>query len=114
MPQQKPATPPPSLSIQDVLYILFKHKGKILACATIGICAAVAVFLFHARVYESQAKLLVRYVVDTSAIDQMESRATVGSSNENLINSEVEILTSWDLAMQVASRSGSRATAATF
>ena len=48
----------------------------------------------------------MRYVVDTSAIDQVESRATIGSSSENLINSEVEILTSWDLAMQVAKAVG--------
>ena len=48
----------------------------------------------------------MRYVVDTSAIDHVESRATVGPSSENLINSEVEILTSWDLAMQVAKAVG--------
>ena len=106
MSQQKPAAPPPSLNLQDILYVLFKHKGKIITCSLIGICAAVAVFLFYPTVYESQAKLLVRYVVDTSAIDQVESRATVGPSSENLINSEVEILTSWDLAMQVASAVG--------
>ena len=72
----------------------------------IGICAAAAVYLLYVRVYESQAKLLVRYVVDTSAIDNVDSRATIGPSSENLINSEVEILTSWDLAMQVANAVG--------
>ena len=65
-----------------------------------------SVFLLRVPVFESEAKLLVRYVVDTSAIDQVESRATVGTSSENLINSEVEILTSWDLAMQVAKAVG--------
>ena len=102
MSQQKPTVPAPSLNAQDVLYILFKHKGKILLSAVIGVCAAAAVYLLHVPIYESQAKLLVRYVVDTSAIDQVESRSAVGPSSENLINSEVEILTSWDLAMQVA------------
>ena len=92
--------------MHDVLYVLFKHKWKILFCSAIGICAAASVFLLRVPVFESEAKLLVRYVVDTSAIDQVESRATVGSSSENLINSEVEILTSWDLAMQVAKAVG--------
>ncbi len=94
--------PAPSLNAQDVLYILFKHKGKILLSAVIGVCAAAAVYLLRVPIYESQAKLLVRYVVDTSAIDQVESSSAVRPSSENLINSEVEILTSWDLAMQVA------------
>ena len=109
MSQQKPTVPPPSLNAQDILYVLFKHKWKILLSAAIGIGAAAAVFFLRTPVYESQAKLLVRYVVDTSAIDQVESRATVGPSSENMINSEVEILTSWDLAMQVAKVVGRRA-----
>src|SRR5262245_14631478 len=104
MSQQKPTVPPPGLNVQDVLYVLFKHKWKILMSAAIGISAAAAVYFHRTPVYESQAKLLVRYVVDTSAIDQVESRATgpSGPSGENMTNSEVEILTSWDLAMQVA------------
>jgi Mrp family chromosome partitioning ATPase/uncharacterized protein involved in exopolysaccharide biosynthesis len=43
-------------------------------------------------------------VVDTSAIDQVEARS--GPASESVINSEVEILTSWDLATEVASAVG--------
>ena len=71
MSQQKPIAQPSSLNLQDILYVLFRHKWKIITCATIGSCAAAAVFLLFPTVYESQAKLLVRYVVDTSAIDQV-------------------------------------------
>ena len=70
MSQPKLVAPPPGLNVQDILYVLFKHKWKILLCAAIGIGAAAAVFFRSPTVYESQAKLLVRYVVDTSAIDQ--------------------------------------------
>ena len=63
MSQPKPAAPPPGLNVQDILYVLFKHKWKILLCAAIGIGAAAAVFFRSPTVYESQAKLLVRYVV---------------------------------------------------
>ncbi|HEY5812421.1 MAG TPA: hypothetical protein VIT23_07190, partial [Terrimicrobiaceae bacterium] len=78
----------------------------ILLCSLIGIGAAVGVYVLHTTIYESQAKLLVRYVVDTSAIDQVDSKATVGPTSDNLINAEVEILKSWDLAMQVAASLG--------
>jgi uncharacterized protein involved in exopolysaccharide biosynthesis/Mrp family chromosome partitioning ATPase len=103
MSQPKPVAPPPGLNVHDILYVLFKHKWKILVSAAIGIGAAAAVLFLYPPVYESQAKLLVRYVVDRSTIDQVESK-TPGS--ENLINSEVEILTSWDLATQVAKALG--------
>ena len=102
MSQSKPATPPPSLSLQDILYVCFKHKWKILVCSAAGLAAAAAVYLSSPPVYESQSKLLVRYVVDTSAIDQVDSRSGTGPASESLINSEVEILTSWDLATEVA------------
>ena len=106
MSQSKPATPPPSLSLQDLLYVVFKHKWKILLCSAAGVAAAAAVYLSASPVYESQAKLLVRYVVDTSAIDQVDSRSGTGPASENIINSEVEILTSWDLATEVAQAVG--------
>ena len=106
MSQSKPATPPPSLSLQDILYVVFKHKWKILLSSAAGLAAAAAVYLSSPPVYESQAKLLVRYVVDTSAIDQVDSRSGTGPASESLINSEVEILTSWDLATEVATAVG--------
>jgi uncharacterized protein involved in exopolysaccharide biosynthesis/Mrp family chromosome partitioning ATPase len=101
MSQPKPAAPS-SLNVHDILYVLFKHKWKILLSAAIGIGAAVAVYLRYPTVYESQAKLLVRYVVDRSSVDQIDSTSAVNSNDQSLINSEVEILTSWDLATDVA------------
>ena len=103
MSQQKSAAQPPGLNVQDVLYVLFKHKWKIITTSALGLGAAVAVYLLYPVIYESQAKLLVRYVVDTSAIDQVDSRP---AASENLISSEVEILTSSDLAMEVAETIG--------
>ena len=75
MSQPKPQAQPSSLNLQDILYVLFRHKWKIITCSLIGLCAAAAVFLLYPTVYESQAKLLVRYVVDTSAIDQVDPSA---------------------------------------
>ena len=41
----KTVAPAASLNVQDILYVLFKHKWKILLCAAIGIGAAATVFL---------------------------------------------------------------------
>ena len=60
------------MNLHDILYVLFRHKWKIIVTSAIGLSAAAAVFLLYPTVYESQAKLLVRYVIDRSAIDQMD------------------------------------------
>jgi polysaccharide biosynthesis transport protein len=91
------------LKLNDVLYMLVRHKWKILLCTTFGFIAAAAAYLFVPRVYESDAKLFVRYVVDKSAIDGIDSQLkTLNPQTDTVINSEVEILTSSDLARQVA------------
>ena len=64
------AQPPPSaLSLSSVLRALFKHKRKILLLTLLGLLGAVAVYFFYPPEYVSQAKLLVRYVVERSGVD---------------------------------------------
>jgi polysaccharide biosynthesis transport protein len=97
---------PSGLNFNDILFILFRHKWKILLFATAGIAAAAAVYILS-QTYESQAKLLVKYVAERTAIDKLEKPIeTPNSQNDNILNSEVEILTSWDLATQVAQTIG--------
>jgi len=92
-----------SLNISDILSALFKHKRNILVCVAAGLVAGMAVYLFYPPVYQSEAKLLVRYVLERSGIDPIESaRGSAGlgqAASENILGSEVEILTSWDLAV---------------
>jgi uncharacterized protein involved in exopolysaccharide biosynthesis/Mrp family chromosome partitioning ATPase len=103
MKEPAPQEPESGLNLNDILFILFRHKGKIILSTLAGILAA-AVFYYHFPIYESKAKLIVRYVLDRSPVDRVEE----GSNTANLlvgdavINSEVEILTSADLALQVA------------
>ena len=108
MPQPEDESPQSGLKLNDILFILFRHKWKIILCAATGFVAAAAIYFFLPSLYESQAKLLVRYVVDRSAVDGLDSTAKeLGSlPSDNVINSEVEILTSSDLAMQVAETIG--------
>src|SRR4029453_8909910 len=90
------------IHLSDILFALFKRKRTITLCAIVGLIAAAAFYFFYPHVYESQAKLLVRYVLERSAIDPIEgTKPTFQSSNDSdrVIGAEIEILTSWDLAM---------------
>lgn len=98
--------PVATLGMGDIFHALFKHKWKIVICAAIGIIAALCVRSFYSPVYESHAKLLVRYVLERTPIDPVDANS--GKTSDNVIGSEVEILTSWDLAMQVADAIGAK------
>jgi polysaccharide biosynthesis transport protein len=95
------------LSMSDILLMLFRHKWKIIFFAWAGLLIAGAIYLFVPSIYESQAKLLVRYVVDHSAVDAVDSQIkTPTPENSTLINSELQILTSSDLIRQVVESVG--------
>ena len=100
------------INLSDILFALFKRKWTIISCALVGIIAAAAFYFFYPPVYESQAKLLVRYVLERSAVDPVEGRESRGvassSYTDRVIGAEIEILTSWDLAVQVAQAIGPR------
>jgi uncharacterized protein involved in exopolysaccharide biosynthesis len=81
----------------------------IFVSALLGLMAGVAVYFFYPPLYESNAKLLVRYVLDRRAVDSIDNptnSTTLGVTTDSVISSEVEILTSWDLAVQVAEAIG--------
>jgi uncharacterized protein involved in exopolysaccharide biosynthesis len=95
------------MKLNDVLFILFRHKWKVLVCTLLGIAGAVAAYFLLPPKYESQAKLFVRYVVDRSAVDRLDAKnQDVVSPTAAAINAEVEILTSTDLAAQVVQKFG--------
>jgi len=97
------------IHLSDILFALFKRKWTIILCAFLGIIAAATFYFLYPPVYESQAKLLVRYVLERSAVDPIEAeKAAAASSNytDRVIDAEIEILTSWDLAVQVAQAIG--------
>ena len=78
-------------------------------CAAVGIIAAAAVYFLAPPSYESQAKLLVRYVLERSGIDPVEAEkagAVANTEADRVIGAEIEILTGRDLAAQVAQAIG--------
>ena len=83
-----------------------------LALALAGIVIAVAVYYFYPAAYESDARLLVRYVLERSGydpVDALQGQGTRGGSGlttDAVIAAEISILTSWDLSVQVAEALG--------
>jgi uncharacterized protein involved in exopolysaccharide biosynthesis/Mrp family chromosome partitioning ATPase len=97
------------INLSDILFALFKRKWTIVLCALLGIIAAAAFYFLYPPVYQSQAKLLVRYVLERSAVDPIDNTTKPNQASKNtdsVIDSEVQILTSWDLAAQVADAIG--------
>ena len=107
MPEFEQEATQSGLNVHEVLFMLFRHKWKILLCAVGGLLASAAVFFLLPPIYESEAKLFVRYVVDKSVVDGLESQIkTPDPQTDTVINSEVEILTSSDLAREVVQAIG--------
>src|SRR5271166_1550336 len=107
MPEIEQETTQSGLNVHGILFILFRHKWKILLCGAAGMLASAAVYFLLPPVYESEAKLFVRYVVDKSAVHGLASQIKMPNpQTDTLINSEVEILTSSDLAREVVQAIG--------
>ncbi len=95
--------------VQDVIFVLFKHKWLILLFALAGFGAAAAVFAKRVPLYQSHAKLLVRYVLQRENVDAFQTQAAPQGAPgrpDSVISTEIEILTSVDLAIEVAEKIG--------
>jgi uncharacterized protein involved in exopolysaccharide biosynthesis/Mrp family chromosome partitioning ATPase len=103
------AEPSPSISLGDIYFVLFRHKWKIIFLAAAGILAALFYYLLNPPVFQSEAKLFIRYVVDSRSPNPTadSSRETSPAElGESVINSELQILTSFDVAEAVATNIG--------
>lgn len=96
---------PPAMTPGDLYFILFRHKWKIIILSLAGIAAAVGYWHYNPPPFQSEARLFIRYVLDNRAVSpdakdtQMSAPADMGQS---ILNSEMEILSSYDVSEQVA------------
>lgn len=91
--------------LEDILYVLFRHKWKILFFCLLGFAAAGAIIYKKRPLYTSEAKLLIRYVLDKKGVTLDPDDAQIRSTDvrgDSIIPAEMEILTSLDLAKEVA------------
>ncbi len=78
MQKSQSNTPKGGFGVQDVLFVLFKHKWKILLLSLVGFGAAAAVFFIQDPIYQSESKLLVRYVLERGSVDPYQSQTSPG------------------------------------
>ena len=109
MNNSRPNEHPPSITLGDIYFVVFRHKWVILALTAAGLVAAGFFYFTRQPPYSSEAKLFIRYISDSRAQNPTENNVRVTSTIElgqAVLNSEMEILTSFDLAKQVATNIG--------
>ena len=87
--------------LRDIFYVIFKHKWLIALLTLAGLAAAAGLYRYQQPIYQSTAKLLVRYVVESGSVDpysSMKSPGGGGRKGDPVILTEIEILSSLDLA----------------
>src|ERR1700733_2189500 len=109
MKNSQPAEHSPGITLGDIYFVLFRHKWKIIFCALIGISAAVVFYLVKLPPFQSEAELLIRYVLDSRSPNPTanNTRETLPTDlGDSIINDEIKILTSLDLTKEVAANIG--------
>jgi len=105
------STLPPASGFElgDIYYTLFRHKWKIITCSVLGFVAAAVVYKLSRPPFESEARLFIRYVVNENKSigpGRDDSTKQIDQRGETILNSEQELLTSMDLAEEVAKSVG--------
>jgi succinoglycan biosynthesis transport protein ExoP len=97
------------MNIGDIYFVLFRRKWIILGCSAAGLAAAVFLIITKPAQYQTEAKLLVRQVMENRGPTQTDPNSTVmttAGNSASIINTEIEILNSLDLAEEVAREIG--------
>ena len=96
---------PPSVNLGDIYYILFRHKWKILLCTLAGLGGAAYLYKKDVPPFQSQAKLLVRWIPTESKASgptNTGTRLMADDHGSTIMATEKEILQSGNLAAEVA------------
>ncbi len=107
MNHNRPPEATGSLTLGDIYFVIFRHKWKIILLALAGLVAAVTFYLLHPPLYQSEAELFIRYITDTKPMTgPADNSMQTSDPGGSVINAEMQILTSFDLAQQVANTIG--------
>ena len=96
---------PGGFSLAGIYHVLFRQKWRIIGLTSAGLLVAALIYFLQPLVYSSEAKLLIRYVLESrvpSGFGGDPQIKTPDSGGANIINTEIEIIKSLDLAAQVA------------
>lgn len=111
MNQQPIATPSHGLDLGDIYYVLFRHKWKIVLCSLAGLVVAGVIYRAESPPFQSEAKLLVRYIISESkstgpTTGNTPAKISPDERGVSIMNTEMEILNSMNLAGQVVEAIG--------
>ena len=70
------STPPASFTIRDAIELVFRGKWTIILFTFLGFLAAGVLYFITPRIYRSEAKLLIRYVSDSTRIEPSDKDQT--------------------------------------
>ncbi len=94
-----------TIALDDIYFVLFRHKWKIILLSVMGMLAAAAIYRLKPPDYQSESRLMIKYVVDNTSPVQSENEGHMQSTDpqgQTIINTEILILTSLDVAKKVA------------
>src|ERR1035441_1041544 len=94
--------------LRDIYYVLFRHKWWIGIMVALGVASSAAVHFLWPFPYTSEAEIMIRYVQDTTVPggDSTAKPKFIDDQSRSILNTEIRILTSRDLAYQVATNIG--------
>jgi uncharacterized protein involved in exopolysaccharide biosynthesis len=92
------------MTLLEILNILYKHKTKIVAIFLTVVAIVTAVTFLQKPVYEAKSSLLVKMLKDSTPRPGMSvenNNLSLTLSQEELINTEIQVLTGQELAEKV-------------
>jgi uncharacterized protein involved in exopolysaccharide biosynthesis/Mrp family chromosome partitioning ATPase len=104
-------TPAAGLTPADVYFVVFRHKWKIIILTALGLAAAGVYYFTEQPLYQSDAELFIRYVSDNRAVNPSDNNnnsqvTSMIDMGQTVMNSEMDILSSFDMAAEVATNIG--------
>jgi uncharacterized protein involved in exopolysaccharide biosynthesis/Mrp family chromosome partitioning ATPase len=101
MSDKKTDAPASGLSVSDIYYVLFRRKRLIISFSLAGILVALAVCVIKPPQYKSEAELSLSVLEARPINVPGQETGPFSDPSVNIINTEVNILLSLDLAQQV-------------
>jgi Mrp family chromosome partitioning ATPase len=97
------------LGLSDILFALFRYKLLLLASIALGGLVAAGIWLVRPPTYESTAKIYIPYVITLPRINPKDNATDITPTMmgaDTALNTEIEMLRSFDTAIEVAERIG--------
>src|SRR5579862_7271023 len=101
MSDKKTHTPQSRMTLEDIYFVLFRRKWMILGFSLAGILGALAVCLIKPPQYKSEAELSLSALEAKPISVPGEETRPMNAPSEDIIDTEIDILKSLDLAQQV-------------